>query len=105
MNRIILTAALLLGTTFAAHADNTTWTDLTGQARGDYALHADGEYCNEQVGPDINGTPTPPAYKRCMRGRGWRLAYTTYEPWTWRHHHHGYGRYRYGAYTGRQDDR
>ena len=111
MKRILLTTVILLGATFAARADNTTWTDLTGQNRGDYALHQDGEYCHYQVGPDLNGHPTPPAYKQCMRSRGWRLAAVTWEPWTWRHHHgwhHGYGygdRYRYGSYTGRADDR
>ncbi|MBV8839985.1 MAG: hypothetical protein JO000_25910 [Alphaproteobacteria bacterium] len=111
MKRILLTTVILLGATFAARADNTTWTDLTGQNRGDYALHQDGEYCNYQVGPDLNGHPTPPAYKQCMRSRGWRLAAVTWEPWTWRHNHgwhHGYGygdRYRYGSYTGRADDR
>jgi len=88
MTRLLLTTALFLGATFAAHADHNVWTDMTRQSRSDYQLHADTDYCDWQVGVDRNGVPTSPAYKACMRKRGWRLDHTDLEPWTWRHHHH-----------------
>ena len=92
MKRLLLTTALLLGATLAAHADHNTYRDTTGQNRSDYVLDQDGEYCNWQVGPDRNGRPTSPAYRRCMLSRGWRLIRTDLEPWTWHHHwHHHYG--------------
>jgi hypothetical protein len=93
MTRLILTTALLLGTTFAAHADNNVWTDMTRQSRSNYQLHTDTDYCDWQVGVDRNGAPTTPGYKACMRTRGWRLAHTTYDPWTWRRHHNHYSWY------------
>jgi len=88
MKRIILTTALLLGTTFVAHADHNVWNDLTRQDRSDYVLNQDAEYCQWQVGRDRNGVPTSPAMKRCMRSRGWGFDHTDLEPWTWHHHHH-----------------
>ena len=64
MTRTILTAALLLGTTFVAHADTNVWTNTTGHGRSDYELRADTRYCRHQTGPDLNGVPTSAAYKR-----------------------------------------
>jgi len=110
MTRTILTAALLLGTTFVAHADTNVWTNTTGHGRSDYELRADTRYCRHQTGPDLNGVPTSSAMKRCMRSQGWRFDHTRLEPWSWRNASYSYG-YRhsfgYGRYpsTARQDDR
>jgi len=110
MYKTILTAALLVGTTFVAHADTNVWTNTAGYSRSDYELHADSRYCRHQTGPDLNGVPTSAAMKRCMRAQGWRFDHTRLEPWTWRHaygygrgYRHGYG-YGYGyPSTARQD--
>jgi len=82
MKRIALVAALLFAGAAAAQADVTHYTNMLKQPRGDGALHADGEYCDQRVGRDLNGVPTSAAYKRCMRGRGWRYDYTRIEK-TW----------------------
>jgi hypothetical protein len=82
MKRIVLVAALLLAGGLAAHADVSHYTNLLKQPRGDDALNADGAYCDQRLGPVRNGTPTSAAYKRCMRGRGWRYDYTRVEK-TW----------------------
>jgi hypothetical protein len=77
MKRMILaTALLLLGSGLAAQADTSQYTNLLKQPRDDDALAADARYCEDRVGPDRNGVPTSPAYKRCMRTRGWRFDYT-----------------------------
>ncbi|MBV8839984.1 MAG: hypothetical protein JO000_25905 [Alphaproteobacteria bacterium] len=95
MKRVILGAMILLGATFAAHADNDVWNDITGQNRGDHAATRAAEYCAWKVGPTINGVPTSAATKRCMRSQGWTFNHTDLEPWTWRHRHH-YWRYSSG---------
>lgn len=82
MKCIALIVALLLGSGLAAHADMSHYTNMFKSPRGDDALHADAEYCSERVGPDRNGVPVSAAYKRCMRGRGWRYDYTKVER-TW----------------------
>jgi hypothetical protein len=76
MKRIILVAALLLAGGVAAQADVDHFTSLLKQPRSDDALHADAAYCRERTGPNLDGVPTSAAYKRCMRGRGWRFDYT-----------------------------
>jgi hypothetical protein len=76
MKRIALVALLLVGGVAAAQADMSHYTNLLKQPRDDDALHADNAYCDERVGPDLNGVPTSAAYKRCMRTRGWRFDYT-----------------------------
>jgi hypothetical protein len=80
VKRIVLTAALLLGATFAAQADINTWHDTTGRSRSNAALQVDANYCTWVAGHDRNGTPTTPQFKRCMLSRGWRLIRTKYEP-------------------------
>jgi hypothetical protein len=80
MKRTILIAVLLLGATLGAHADNTVYKNLLKQPRNDDALHADGYYCDWQVGRDRNGVPTSAAYKKCMLSRGWRYQSTTRTP-------------------------
>jgi hypothetical protein len=72
MKRLVLVAALLLGSGLAAQADVTHWTNVLKQPRSHDALLADGDYCDQRVGKDYNGVPTSAAYKRCMRSRGWR---------------------------------
>ena len=113
MNRLILTAALFFGATFAAHADVNVWSDMTHKDRSDYVLYNDSDYCAYATGRDLNGVPTSQGMKNCMRARGWRFDHTNLEPWTW-HHGNGYGYpegyrydYSYGASnyapTARQD--
>ena len=82
MKRLTLIALLLLGGALAAQADTTHYTNLLKQPRGDDALSADASYCDQRVGSDRNGVATSPAYKRCMRSRGWRYDYTKVER-TW----------------------
>ena len=74
-----LALALVLLST-PALADQTIWNDVTRQHRDDSLLHQDGQACDAQVGPDGNGTPTTPAYKRCMRSHGWVLQRVIKEP-------------------------
>jgi hypothetical protein len=85
MKRMVLIAALLLGTGLSAHADSVTYTNTLKTPRGDDQLHEDGYYCDSVVGPDRNGVPTSAVYKGCMRSRGWRYRFTRREapPKTW----------------------
>jgi hypothetical protein len=82
MKRTILVTMLLLGAGLAARADTTVYTNMLKQPRGDDALHADTQYCDQRVGADKNGVATSARYKSCMRGRGWRYDHTTVEH-TW----------------------
>ena len=82
MKRIAIVAALLLGGALNAQADNSVYTNTRKQPRGDFELHADGQYCDQRVGPDKNGVATSARYKKCMLGRGWRLDHTVREK-TW----------------------
>jgi hypothetical protein len=87
MTRNVLLAAFLIGglfgSAFDAQADIDTWTSTRKQPRSDAALQADTDYCNQTVGQNRNGRPTPPQFKRCMLGRGWRFSHTTREhTWT-----------------------
>jgi|SRR5581483_1169314 len=108
MTRTILTAALLLGTTFVAHADTNIWSDMSRQHRSDYELRSDTRYCRHETGPDLNGVPTSSAMKSCMRAQGWRFRYTRIDDTSWRHPsgcgcRYGY-RHAYGyPSTARQD--
>jgi hypothetical protein len=79
MTRMLLAATLLLGTAFAAHADNDSYTNMRKQPRSDDLLHADVDSCAEKLGHPKNGTPTSRAFKRCMLGHGWRFSHTTVE--------------------------
>ena len=79
MKRMILAAALLLGGALGAQADNNTWYNVAKQPRGTDALHVDVDYCEQRVGPDLNGRPTSRQFKQCMLGRGWRFGHTTRE--------------------------
>ena len=77
MKKIILAAALLMAAGPAAYADYDVWTDLAKHHRSNDVLHADEESCQEQTGQqNFNGSPILPAYKSCMRGRGWRFDHT-----------------------------
>jgi hypothetical protein len=79
MERLALAALLLLGSAFAAHADNDTYTNMAKTPRSDFELHADVDACAARLGHPKNGVPTSAAFKRCMRGRGWRFDHTTVE--------------------------
>ena len=72
MKRLSLIAMLLLGGAINADADNDVYNNALKQPRGDDALHADTAMCDAQFGAPQNGVPTSLAYKRCMRGHGWR---------------------------------
>ena len=76
MKRLSLVVLLLLGSAFAAHADNDIYDNTLKQKRGDDALHADGAVCDMQFGAPQNGEPTSRQYKDCMRARGWRFRRT-----------------------------
>jgi hypothetical protein len=82
MKRMVLATALFLAGAFGAQADNNVWTDTTRHARGDDAVGADAAFCEQRVGPDLNGVPTSPQFKRCMQRRGWRFVQTKREH-TW----------------------
>jgi hypothetical protein len=79
MNRLVPVAALILAGVVAAQADMSRYTNMLKQPRSNDVLHADARACDWQVGRDLNGVPTTAAYKRCMRGRGWRYDYTRVE--------------------------
>ncbi len=70
MKRIVLIAALLLGTGLSAHADTVTYHNVLKQPRNNDQLHEDGYYC----------VPTSTAYKQCMLSRGWRYQFVKREP-------------------------
>jgi hypothetical protein len=79
MKRLVLVAVLLLGGALNAQADNDIYNNTLKQVRGDDALHADNAICDAQFGAPQNGVATPPQYKRCMLGRGWRFSHTVRE--------------------------
>jgi hypothetical protein len=60
---------LLLGGTLNAHADNAVYDNITRHPRGDDVLQADTDDGSQMLGAPQSGTPTPQAYKGCMRGR------------------------------------
>jgi hypothetical protein len=64
MKRMVLIAALLIGTGLNAQADTVTYHNVLKQPRNDDQLHEDGYYCDGSVGPDRNGAPTSAAYKQ-----------------------------------------
>lgn len=76
MKRLLTAGLFVLATALHAHADDTYWKDITGRNRDKSVLIEAGNACDAQVGPDQDGKPTPPAYKRCMRQYGWRLEST-----------------------------
>lgn len=76
MKPIILVTALLLAGGAAAQADTDHFTNILKQPRSEAVLEADAAYCKERTGPNRDGVPTSAAYKRCMRGRGWRFDHT-----------------------------
>ena len=49
MKRMVLIAALLLGTGLSAHADTVTYHNVLKTPRNDDQLHDDGYYCDAQV--------------------------------------------------------
>jgi len=79
MKRFVLATVLVLAGAAAAHADMSHYTNLLKQPRDNDQLATDARYCDGTVGPDRNGVPTSAAYKRCMRGGGWRFDYTKAE--------------------------
>jgi hypothetical protein len=76
MKRLGLMTLLLLGSVLSAQADSDVYNNTLKQARGDDALQADTETCNDQIGAPQNGTVTSQAYRRCMLGHGWKFSHT-----------------------------
>jgi hypothetical protein len=76
MKRLALIAVLLLGSALSAQADSDIYNNTLKMARGDDALQADTETCNDQLGAPQNGTVTSRGYKRCMLGHGWKFSHT-----------------------------
>jgi len=73
MTRTIIAAMLLLGTAVAVRADTDVYGNVTRTPRSDYELHADGRYCDQQLGMTPNHVPPTAAYRKCMLSRGWRF--------------------------------
>jgi hypothetical protein len=75
MKRILITTALLLGTTLGAQAhSNDTYRDLVrpnGQPRSDAIFNADLDFCYRQTGASRYRQDTP-AFQQCMLGRKWQ---------------------------------
>jgi hypothetical protein len=76
MKRMFIAIAVLLGGAFNALADQDVWNPVGKQPHSDEALEAATQYCTQKVGPNRNGRPTTPQFKRCMLSRGWRFAQT-----------------------------
>jgi hypothetical protein len=58
MKRTMLFIALLAMTTLSARADTSVYTNVLKQPRGDDALQADGQYCDQRFGAVQNGATT-----------------------------------------------
>jgi hypothetical protein len=79
MKRTMLFIALLAMTTPGARADTSIYTNVLKQPRGDDALQADGQTCDQRFGTVQNGMATPTRYKKCMLSRGRRYSHTKRE--------------------------
>jgi hypothetical protein len=79
IERVCLVAMLLFVGTLNAPADNAVYDNITRHPRGDDVLQADIDYCSQMLGAPQSGTPTPHAYKSCMRRRGWRYSHAVRE--------------------------
>jgi hypothetical protein len=78
MKRIIITAALLLGTVLGAQADTAiqTYRDQVrpnGHPRSDAVFEAALDSCSQQTGGKRTFHDTP-AFKQCMSGLGYKWA-------------------------------
>jgi hypothetical protein len=81
MKRLVVAAILLMSAVVAAQADSE-YANTQKQWRGDDALQADAQYCDQRFGVVLDGAVTPAAYKKCMLGRGWRNPQTWIDPET-----------------------
>jgi hypothetical protein len=79
MKRMIIFAAMLVIMTSGARADTSIYNNVLKQPRGDDALQADGQICDQRFGVVQNGATTSARYKKCMLGRGWRYSHTKRE--------------------------
>src|SRR4249919_657663 len=82
MKRMVLVTILLLGGALNAQADTSTYNNICKEQRGDYELQIDAQYCDQRLGPVMNGANTSARYKKCMLSRGWRYERTNREH-TW----------------------
>ena len=74
MKRLVLIAVLLLSAGVSAQADTSVYISKT--PRSDADLQAAGSYCDQRLGPVMNGAITSARYKQCMLSRGWRYQRT-----------------------------
>jgi hypothetical protein len=75
MKRIIITAAVLLGTVAAQAGQTDSYHDLIrphGKMRSDAVHEADLNLCYQQTGQS-RFRPDGAAFKKCMAGRGYRF--------------------------------
>jgi hypothetical protein len=79
MKRMIVAAAVLLGSALNAQADIDTWVNIAKYPCGDDALQVDAHSCEQSVGQNTNGKPTSRRFKQCMADRGWRFDHSTYQ--------------------------
>jgi hypothetical protein len=79
MQRTIIFAAMLVIMASGARADTSIYNNVLKQPRGDDALQADGQTCDQRFGVVQNGAATSPRYKKCMLSRGWRYSHTKRE--------------------------
>jgi hypothetical protein len=62
MKNLVLVAVLLLGAGVSAHADTSVYTSKI--PRSDADLQAAGSYCDQRLGPVMNGMITSAEYKQ-----------------------------------------
>jgi hypothetical protein len=65
MKRLVVAAILLMSAVVGAQADSE-YANTRKQWRGDNALQADAQYCDQRFGVVLDGAVTPAAYKKCM---------------------------------------
>ena len=58
MKRAVLAALIVLGSSFAACADQDIYNDTTGRGRSDDLMRIDANYCSARLGAPKNGVPT-----------------------------------------------
>jgi hypothetical protein len=73
MRRLVLVAALVVGSVMAAQADTDNYTNLRKVPRGDDLLNVDMDACAQTYGRPKKDVPTSRAFKQCMRAHGWRF--------------------------------
>jgi hypothetical protein len=73
MNRAIVTAILFLGSTLAAQAGESFYTDMSNRGRGDRALQLSADLCAHKLGMSQDAAEASPRFNRCMLTNGWQF--------------------------------